>query len=345
MNILEISFNMYPFVNHGGLEKYVWYISQELKKMADVRAITCSNKRIKTNLNIVKVPDAMLPKVRYALFILSSMLYITALRTARKVDVVFMNGANPNDFPIVILSRVLGIKVFQGLHGNPTSEKRFYKQYLESFDGIICASKYNRDTITSYCNVKKIIIIPYGINREDFYISKKGKRTKDKLEVLFWGRLVKEKGVMEIPEIAKRMPDVKFIIAGTGLLEKELRLKETNNLKVLGYVSDTTLSQLIQSCDICIFPSHTEPFGIMILEAMAYGKPIIASRTGGIPDTLDGVGMLVNPMDIGGFVEAIEILKDGSKRRQLSQASSKKAKEFSWEETAKRTIKFIEGCR
>jgi glycosyltransferase involved in cell wall biosynthesis len=161
------------------------------------------------------------------------------------------------------------------------------------------------------------------------------------LNILFWGRLVKEKGVLDIPEIAKRMPENMFFMAGTGILEEELKSRATDNLKVLGFVEENDLKRLLLSCDICLFPSHTEPFGIMILEAMAYGKPIIASRAGGIPDILENVGILVNPMNIDGFVNSIEALKHNDTRQRFSQASMKRIKEFSWEKTATRTMDFL----
>jgi len=321
-----------------------------MKKTTNVRIITCTNQKTETDLNIFRVPNFELPKIKFMVFIASVLFYISALKIIKKVDVIYINGANPNDFPIVILSRLLKVKVVLCLHGNPTSEKRFFKQYLESFDGIICASKYNKNVIMSYCKVKNITIIPYGVNKNDFLfcnddVVKSKKWLKNnfptgKLNILFLGRLVKEKGVLDIPEIAKRMPENMFFMAGTGILEEELKSRATDNLKVLGFVEENDLKRLFLSCDLCIFPSYTEPFGIMILEAMSYGKPIIASRTGGIPDILENVGILINPMDVDGFVEAIKTLEDSNKREMLSRASFKRVKEFSWDKTAKRTMIF-----
>lgn len=107
----------------------------------------------------------------------------------------------------------------------------------------------------------------------------------------------------------------------------------------LGYVSDTDLAALYSSCKAFVYPSLYEGFGLPPLEAMACGAPVITSHIPTIMETVGSAAKLVAPDDVQGLAESLaQLLTDQEKRRQLSSAGLQRAKEFTWEKTARATL-------
>ncbi len=147
------------------------------------------------------------------------------------------------------------------------------------------------------------------------------------LEVLFLGRLEKRKGIREllaaIPQVVAAAPHVRFTLAGAdnSLYDGfQARSGQTYPawfahhhpemaayVQFLGGVSDEQLNRLYQACDLFVAPSLYESFGLIYLEAMNYGKPVVGCRAGGIPEVVeDGVtGILVEPEAPVALAEAI----------------------------------------
>lgn len=156
------------------------------------------------------------------------------------------------------------------------------------------------------------------------------------LKVLFVGRLEARKGVetlfKAIPAVVDRIPGVEFIIAGkdTNLspeagsyeeyLMKHLDERYARNVKFLGFVDPTKLNNLYRDCDLFVAPSLYESFGIIYVEAMSWGKPVIGCQIGGIPEVFsDGeTGILIEPGDDRALAEAIlRILGDSNLRARM----------------------------
>lgn len=148
-------------------------------------------------------------------------------------------------------------------------------------------------------------------------------RKTDILSILFVGRLEKRKGIdtlfKAIPLIVDKVPNARFIIVGkdTNLsmgggsykdyLLDNLDKNYHNKVTLTGYVDNNELSEFYRQCDIFVAPSLYESFGLIYLEAMAWGKPVIGCRIGGIPEVIeDGVtGILVPPEDEVSLANAI----------------------------------------
>jgi len=93
--------------------------------------------------------------------------------------------------------------------------------------------------------------------------------------------------------------------------------------------------------DVCVFPSRYEPFGIVLLEAMASGKPVVASKVGGIPFVVeDGkTGLLFERGNVEVLAEKIiMLLRDEELRKRMGEAGRERAKEFTWDKIAKQTV-------
>lgn len=124
--------------------------------------------------------------------------------------------------------------------------------------------------------------------------------------ILFFGRLVPEKGVQvllrALPAVAGRVPGVRLVVAGRGPYEEYLqqlaaRLAVSERVDFVGYVDDRRRNRLLEQGWVAAFPSLYEPFGIVALEAMAAGVPVVVSDTGGLSDIVEhGVdGYKVSP--------------------------------------------------
>lgn len=134
--------------------------------------------------------------------------------------------------------------------------------------------------------------------------------------VYYVGRIVHEKGVQVLveaaPQILQSMPGTRFVIAGTGTYRDTLcRLAQergvSDHVIFPGFISDDVRDKLYQIADVAVFPSLYEPFGIVALEAMAYGCPIVVSATGGLAEFVKPheTGILVQPGDAGSLAWGI----------------------------------------
>ncbi|MGH2711652.1 MAG: glycosyltransferase family 4 protein [Actinomycetota bacterium] len=168
--------------------------------------------------------------------------------------------------------------------------------------------------------------------------------------VLFAGRLEYEKGVQTLlealPRIAREVPGVRLLIAGNGTYRPELeRLAAELELDGLvsfeGFVDESRLRSLYRSADIAIVPSLYEPFGLVVLEAMASGTPVVASDTGGLCEILthDVTGLLFSSGDAAELAStAVRVLKDQTLGARLAlEARSSLSARGSWTTAATRT--------
>ena len=115
-------------------------------------------------------------------------------------------------------------------------------------------------------------------------------------------------------------------------------------LRLIGYVGDEDLRALYSSCTAFVSPSLYEGFGLPPLEAMACGAPVIASRIAAHVETLGIHAHLVEPTDTRALTKAIAtLLENQIERNRLSRSGIEHASRFSWEETAKLTLKVYEG--
>jgi glycogen(starch) synthase len=168
---------------------------------------------------------------------------------------------------------------------------------------VICCSHFMAEQVNKVLGVpyEKIRVIPNGIDPAIFTnlkgVGEVRSRFAERGEklVLFVGRLVVEKGVHvlldAIPKVLQKV-EAKFVIAGDGYLRSEVvkRVAERGlggKVHVTGYLDTDTIRRLFLAADVCVIPSLYEPFGIVALEAMAAGCPVVASDTGGLSEIVE----------------------------------------------------------
>ena len=209
------------------------------------------------------------------------------------------------------------------------------KWYFGRCDGIIAPSMAASNEISAFTE-KHIEVIPTGINPERF-AGGDGRRGREDMGlenekvILHVGRVVKEKNldlmIDAAPVVLDRFPDAKFVIVGEGPYSDELkrRVNDTNverNFIFTGFLEDEKLPDYYQAADIFAFPSKYETQGIVALEAMAAGLPVVAARVRALPEVVeDGkCGFLFDADDAGDFAEKMVMAIEGSRERMSSEA-------------------------
>jgi glycosyltransferase involved in cell wall biosynthesis len=119
-----------------------------------------------------------------------------------------------------------------------------------------------------------------------------------------------------------------------------------NGVLFPGYVTDEDLVALYQMAMCLVFPSLYEGFGLPALEAMSAGCPVITSCVSSLPEVVGNAGLLVDPLDVGEIVQAMQsVLNDEELRCGMIERGRARAAEFSWEETARKTREVFLSCR
>jgi glycogen(starch) synthase len=232
-------------------------------------------------------------------------------------------------------------------------------------DAVIACSNYMQGHISSAFGVspRRITVIPNGIDPSDLESSDSdlgALRAKyaapDERLVLLVGRLVYEKGFhLALDALAgavKRFGDVRYVVAGTGTAEAELKkqarkLGLTRHGSFLGWVGDDMLHSLYRISDVCIVPSIYEPFGLVALEAMASGCLTIVADTGGLREVMPGdgsVGLRFRSRDSDSLGETLEdVLTDDDARHRLVAAAREHVLKFDWAEVGATMLELYGG--
>ena len=226
-------------------------------------------------------------------------------------------------------------------------------------DRVIACSYYMREQIADIFGVpdEKVVVIPNGIDPEDLQPQDEHELKRLRLQfagadeklVLLLGRLVYEKGFQlaleAMPSLIERLPTTRFLVAGSGTHEAELR-RQASELGLmehgtfLGWIGDDVLHSLYRIADVCVIPSIYEPFGLVALEAMASGCPCIVADTGGLREVVphEEAGLRFrarDPAALGAMVE--RLLSDSGLRERLVAEASEHVLRFDWADVAEQT--------
>ena len=237
--------------------------------------------------------------------------------------------------------------------------KIFINRVLDSAEVIIATTQsYAEESPFLKRYLDKIVVIPNGINIEEVTTTLTKEESRIKLDlplktkiILFFGSLVQYKGpdvlLKAFRVIKKEFPGVILIFAGRGQMLTELqdmvkKFDIEDDVVFLGFVEEDKKSLYYKSSDIFCLPSTNmaESFGIVNLEAMASGVPIVGSNLGGIPDIVkEGEnGLLAKPCDHQSLAHTLlTLLKDDELRLKMGDNGMKMVKDYSWDKIAKET--------
>ncbi len=382
MRVLLISWE-YPPVIEGGLGRHVRKLSESLvRDGVEVHVLTRGGGRLPAEadqhgVRVHRVREPQFPKdptafVRWVQAMNADMHALAAELCERfEFDLVHSHdwlvagaarlAARQIEAPWLVTVHATEFGRHQGwVQNHPQSHIHAAERAMvRHADHVITCSRYMRVHVANVFGVRpaKITAIPNGIDPRDLEpvaTDLEGLRAKyaapDDLLVLLVGRLVYEKGfhlaLDALAPIVRRLGGVRFLIAGTGTAETELkrqarRLGLSGHGVFLGWVGDDMLHSLYRVSDLCIVPSLYEPFGLVALEAMASGCLCVVADTGGLREVVpvEGtVGLRFPSRDATALRGVLErVLTDDCARAQLVAEAREHVLHFDWAEVARRT--------
>ncbi|MDY6897989.1 MAG: glycosyltransferase family 1 protein [Cyanobacteriota bacterium] len=219
----------------------------------------------------------------------------------------------------------------------------------------LCTSTAMVKELTSH-GIERVDLWQRGVDTELFHPSLISDEMRQHLSqnhpesplLLYVGRLSAEKEIERIKPILEGIPEARLALVGDGphreALEKHF---SGTNTFFVGYLTGADLASAFASADAFVFPSRTETLGLVLLEAMAAGCPVVAARSGGIPDIVtDGVnGYLFDPKsdDAGAIAATLRLLGENQEREIIRQNARQEAERWGWSAATRQLQSFYEG--
>ena len=351
MKILHIG-KYYP-PSFGGIEKVNYDIVEGLNAEGIQTDVLCSNH---TKGNVFTNDTYKIYRTHTLKVIASTPLSYSFINTLKKIqneyDIIHIHLPNPMANLAVFLTRPKA-KIILHWHSDIIKQRKLMILYKPLLDWllrkatsiVVTSPTYVEGSSTLKKYKDKITCIPIGVDGNELTIKRSvfdnlKEIYKDKKIIFTLGRLVYYKGFEYLIEASKSLPDDTIIlIAGIGELKDKLQKQiHSYNLedkvKLLGKIPFEELGAYYQLCDIFCLPSteRSEAFGVVQIEAMAFGKPVISTSIKG--SGVDWVnlnnisGIVVPPKDANKLAEAIiELLTDEKKYQQLSIGAKKRYEE------------------
>jgi glycosyltransferase involved in cell wall biosynthesis len=216
-------------------------------------------------------------------------------------------------------------------------------------DYIVVASSFTKQTLLAHgVPEEKITVIPYGVNLEQF-TSKKNYLTDGPLRLLFTGTIDARKGIPVLLDVMKQLQELPVTLTLVGpVIPQVIQLIESANLPnvtIKGKVPHSELPAIMQAHDVFVFPSYFEGFGLVLLEAMACGLPIITTPATAGPDIIEEgkEGFIIPIGNAAACKQAIlNLLEDRNKLAEMGKAAVKKAHTFTWDRYGNAWATFIQ---
>jgi glycosyltransferase involved in cell wall biosynthesis len=205
----------------------------------------------------------------------------------------------------------------------------------------LCTSTAMMEALSSH-GIERVDLWQRGVDIETFQPELASGEMRSRLSqgypdnplLLYVGRLSAEKEIEQIKPVMEAIPGARLALVGNGphrqALEQYFAGTPTH---FVGYLQGKELGAAFASADAFVFPSRTETLGLVLLEAMAAGCPVVAARSGGIPDIVeDGVnGFLFDPTDENGAIAATQrLLANPAERESLRQNARREAERWGW---------------
>lgn len=254
---------------------------------------------------------------------------------------------------VIVFFRGIDVKVIDKIENN--HKKLFTKVYFKA-DTTLVLSNALRDRLLNWGYPNDIILETTVVDKDlckDItanHLSKKA--SKNKISLLFLARIEKDKGVFETLDAycicKKKYPQIQLKIAGDGKelkrVKEYVKKKEIKDVFFLGYVKGKQKKEAFQNNDIYLFPSfHGEGMPNSVLEAMAFGLPVITSKVGGIPDFFtEKMGIMIDSVEPGVICNVLEkLISSDNLRLEMSLYNFKYAQNrFTSDKVIKRLEKY-----
>ena len=277
-------------------------------------------------------------------------------------DLIHAHVALPDGYAGALLAREYKKPLVITIHGQDLQHTVFrslkcrqaVQEAIHAADRVIVVSRKLKQALEeSFPNIAGATVINNGVDPEKIFRSLDNfpKRWQGKILILSVSNLIPTKGIdlnlQAISRLVGQYPDLLYVIVGDGELKGELKvlvkkLRLENFVEFVGRQPHRKVMKYMATCDIFSLPSWREGFGVVYLEAMAHGKPVIGCQGEGIEDVIEHgkTGLLVKPRDVDSLVEALDfLLSHPEEARAMGERARKLVLEnYTWEKNAEKTI-------
>ena len=371
MNVLVLT-DMFPSKEEPTLGIFVYELSKAISCKNRVivihpqiwdplRGKFCRKDNYYNHFNDIEVyrPRLFIPPKGDKLFLRAMAFFLIALPLVRKLrkqfyfDLIHVHMAGPAGFAAVLLGMIFSKPVIVTAHGSDIHSfpKHFFLKRLVIFTlkkatKVVAVSQSLKESISKMVSSQKeLFVIRNGVNYEIFSPMDKTREMlnlpNDIKIILFIGSLLPIKGVdlllHAFADINKK-DHINLIIIGKGASEQKLKdltkeLHVETQVSFIGTRKHDEIPLWLNACDLLCLPSHNEGFPTVVVEAFACGRPVVATKVGGIPEAItnDTLGILVEPNN---KEELTAALNKALEKEWDYQAISEYGKRFSWDTIA-----------
>lgn len=315
---------------------------------------------------IDNVKEGFLVKIQVLTFLFFNVVH--SLLKLRKMDVIHVQWPIPNGLGGIFLKKIYGIPYINTIHGEEVHlSKRYHLLFAlrwlvnNSLKTVTNSTATRKFCMESGLDGDKIEVIPFGVDT-DFFRPLEVYKDENIFQILSVGYLIERKGfeylIRAMPLVLEEHANARLKIVGSGPLESELKeliyeLELGDEVEIVKNISDDELLMVYNSADLFVLPSivdsqgNTEGLGVVLLEAMACGLPVMGSNVGGIPDIIrDGeTGILFTEKDSSMIAEKINLaLENKPQMEKIATNGINEVKmKFSWDTIAKEYLDFYKG--
>lgn len=322
MKKIVVLSNMYPTKSHP---TFGIFVKNQVHQLKDAGA----------NIEVIAIDEPGKGKIltlkKYLSWFMKSMFYL--LKNKKNVSLTHAHYAFPTGFLSLIGKKVFNIPYVVTVHGGDIDKmvgkhakiKQITAKILKSADRVIAVGERLKYDIVHDFHVSedRVEVLSMGVDTTVFKESERMKtRTSlsintDEKIVLFVGNVIREKGLLELIEaygqIKKELPNSSLYVLGaqrnTAFSQELLHIIETQKITDIHFkqpVNQEELAKWMAASDVLALPSYHEGFGLVALEAMATGTPVVGADVGGLSYLLQNdAGILVEPKNIGSLVEGL----------------------------------------
>jgi glycosyltransferase involved in cell wall biosynthesis len=344
------------FIDHNGVSMVLQAMHREIRERdLPIDILVCSNDIEPDDHLIVLKPvsEFNIPLYRQQALRIPNYLNIRRIFKRGKYDRVLCSTEGPMGFAAIYLKKLYSVRTDFYMHTDwimfarqifgmeelgVKNIQRLARIYYNLFDNIFVLNRDQQQWLTGDSmrfDPSRIFLTAHWVEEVFINSSDGSRKIKDPQKppvILFAGRLSREKGIFELPDIFRnartRVPGLKMLIAGTGPSENELK-KTFPEAEYTGWVNHDRLPEIYHSADLLILPSRFDTFSCVVIEAFSCGLPVIAYNTKGPKDIIqDSVnGFLINNTEE--IVERIvEFFLDEMLQDSLKMAARERAGDY-----------------
>jgi glycosyltransferase involved in cell wall biosynthesis len=285
-------------------------------------------------------------------------------RLARACDVVLATWAYPDGCAATLMARALGKPCVVKVHGTDVNvvarrltARAVLRRVLPRADGVVAVSRSLAESVERIgVDAERVHVVANGVDAELFAVRDREEARRalglpaKRPMVLFVGRIEPQKGVGELVDaferVRARVPGAMLALVGDGVSARDVRGRAAawgDALVVPGPRPHEEVARWLAACDVFTLPSHGEGMPNVVLEALACGRPAVATRVGGIPEVLSDAraGMLVPPCDAAALADALV----AALGRKWDAADVRACGPWTWRESARALRDVLDAAR